>query len=151
MQISARGEYAVRAALELAAVYPATLSVIEMASGQDLPRKFLETILADLRRSDIVRSIRGPEGGYQLARPAHDVSVGAVLRAVDGPLSTIRGHRPEQTHYSGSSEHLPTLWIAVRAAVRNVLDEISLGQLATGDLPGNVRQLSAIPDAWQPR
>jgi Rrf2 family protein len=151
VQISARGEYAVRAALELAVAYPATLSVQELADVQQLPRKFLETILSDLRRGDVVQSIRGSEGGYRLMRPPHEMSVAAVLRAVDGPLATVRGHRPEQTHYTGSSEHLPTLWVAVRAAVRNVLDEISLSQLATGDLPVLVRELSAIPDAWQAR
>jgi len=151
VQISARGEYAVRAALELAVAYPGTLSTLELAAAQELPRKFLETILSDLRRGDVVQSIRGAEGGYRLMRSPHDTSVAAVLRAVDGPLATVRGHRPEQTHYTGSSEHLPTLWVAVRAAVRNVLDEISLAQLTTGDFPVFVRDLCAIPDAWQAR
>ena len=151
MQISARGEYAVRAALELAATYPATLSAQALADAQSLPRKFLEAILADLRRGGIVLSIRGAEGGYSLARPPQQTTVGAVLRAVDGPLAGVRGHRPEQTSYSGTAEHLPTLWVAVRAAVRNVVDEVNLSDIVSGQLPEPVLALTKAPDAWQSR
>jgi Rrf2 family protein len=151
VQISARSEYALRAALQLAVAYPATLSAVQLAAGQELPRKFLETILSDLRRGRVIHSVRGSEGGYRLAHPPLETSVADVLRAVDGPLATVRGHRPEDTRYTGSSQHLPTLWVAVRAAVRNVLDEVSLSQLVTGDLPPGVRDLAAIADAWQPR
>lgn len=151
MQISARGEYAVRAALELASAYPATLSAQALADAQDLPRKFLETILADLRRGGVVLSVRGAEGGYCLMRPPAEIRVGAILRAVDGPLAGVRGHRPEQTSYSGVAEHLPTLWVAVRAAIRNVVDEVSLADILDGDLPEAVVALTKAPDAWQPR
>lgn len=151
MQISARGEYAVRAALELAAAYPATVSAQALADAQDLPRKFLEAILADLRRGGIVLSIRGAEGGYSLSRKPEKTTVGAVLRAVDGPLAGVRGHRPEQTSYSGTAEHLPTLWVAVRAAVRNVVDEVSLAEIVAGRLPDGVVALTKAPDAWQSR
>lgn len=151
MQISARGEYAVRAALELAATYPATVSAQALADAQSLPRKFLEAILADLRRGGIVLSIRGAEGGYSLARPPQQTTVGAVLRAVDGPLAGVRGHRPEQTSYSGTAEHLPTLWVAVRAAVRNVVDEVNLSDIVSGQLPEPVLALTKAPDAWQSR
>ncbi|NUR73748.1 MAG: Rrf2 family transcriptional regulator [Hamadaea sp.] len=151
MQISARGEYAVRAALELAASYPATISAQALADAQELPRKFLEAILADLRRGGIVISIRGAEGGYSLTRPPAETTVGAILRAVDGPLAGVRGHRPEQTSYSGTAEHLPTLWVAVRAAVRNVVDEVSLTDIVSGQLPDPVLALTKAPDAWRSR
>lgn len=151
MQISARGEYAVRAALGLAAAYPVTVSSHALAEEQELPHKFLEAIMADLRRGGLVRSVRGAEGGYQLARPPREVGVGAVLRAVDGPLAAVRGRRPEETAYGGSSAHLPELWVALRAAVRGVLDEVTLAQVLTGHLPARVRRMLDAPDAWRPR
>jgi Rrf2 family protein len=151
MQISARGEYAVRASLGLAAAHPVTVSSHALATEQDLPHKFLEAIMADLRRAGLVRSMRGAEGGYQLARPPEDISVGAVLRAVDGPLAAVRGRRPEETAYAGNAGHLSELWVALRAAVRGVLDEVSLAQVVTGRLPARVRRLLETADAWQPR
>jgi Rrf2 family protein len=151
MQISARGEYAVRAALGLAAAYPATVSSHALASEQDLPHKFLEAIMADLRRGGLVRSVRGADGGYQLARPPGEIGIGAVLRAVEGPLAAVRGMRPEETRYAGSAAHLAELWVAVRAAVRGVLDEVNLEQVVAGRLPAGVRRLVEAPGAWQPR
>jgi Rrf2 family protein len=151
MQVSARGDYAVRAALGLAAAYPATVSAQTLADDQSMPRKFLEAILADLRRADLVRGLRGVDGGYVLTRPPADISIGQVLRAVDGPLAEVRGLRPDQTTYEGVATHLPEVWVAVRAAVRNVLDEVSLADLVRGRLPAHVRRLTATPDAWQPR
>jgi Rrf2 family protein len=151
VQISARGEYAVRATLELASAYPATVSAQALADAQDMPRKFLEAILADLRRGGIVSSIRGAEGGYCLTRPPGQTTVGSVLRVVDGPLAGVRGHRPEQTSYCGTAEHLPTLWVAVRAAVRSVVDEVNLSEIVSGELPEPVIALTKAPDAWQPR
>lgn len=151
MQISARGDYAVRAAVGLAAAYPATVASHALAEQQQLPRKFLEAIMADLRRAGLVRSVRGADGGYQLARPPAEISVGAVLRGVEGPLAGVRGQRPEEISYGGSAAHLAELWVAVRAAVREVLDEVSLAQVATGALPARVRRLLDNPGAWQPR
>jgi Rrf2 family protein len=151
MQVSARGDYAVRAAVALAAAHPATVSAQALADEQALPRKFLEAILAELRRAGLVRGVRGAEGGYRLARPPQEIPVGAVLRAVDGPLAGVRGLRPEELDYAGSAVHLSELWVAVRAAVRGVLDEVNLAQLATGRLPGRIRRLVTDPDAWQPR
>jgi Rrf2 family protein len=151
MQISARGEYAVRAALGLAAAHPVTVSSHALANEQGLPHKFLEAIMADLRRAGLVRSVRGAEGGYQLARAPGEIAVGAVLRAVDGPLAAVRGRRPEETEYAGSASHLGELWVALRAAVRGVLDEVTLEQVATGALPAEVRRLVDTPDAWRPR
>jgi len=151
VQISARGDYAVRAAVALAVAYPRTVSAQALAAEQEMPRKFLETILADLRRAGLVQSTRGVDGGYALSRPPAEMHVGAVLRAVDGPLAGVRGMRPEETVYNGSAEHLRELWIAVRAAVRRVLDEVSLAEVAKGKLPPHVRRLIADSAAWKPR
>lgn len=153
MEISAKTEYALRAMLQLADASgdDAPVSVDALARAQGLPRKFLESILADLRRADLVLSTKGARGGYRLARPAADIPVGAVLRAVDGPLAAVRGRRPQDTTYEGVAQHLPMLWIAVRSSLRQVLDETSLAQLGSGDLPGHVRALAEVPDAWQNR
>jgi Rrf2 family protein len=151
MHISARGDYAVRAAVGLAAAHPGTVSAQALATEQDMPRKFLETILADLRRAGLVQSTRGVDGGYTLAHPPTEIVVGDVLRAVDGPLAAVRGQRPEQASYAGTAVHLQELWIAVRAAVRRVLDEVSLAEVATGRLPAHVRTLIADNEAWQSR
>ncbi len=148
MHISARGDYAVRAAVALAAAYPRTVSAQVLAAEQGMPRKFLETILADLRRAGLVQSTRGVDGGYSLARPPAEIHVGDVLRAADGPLA---GVRPEETRYDGTAVHLQELWVAVRAAVRRVLDEVSLAELARGRLPAHVRRLIADSAAWRPR
>lgn len=122
-----------------------------LAAEQQLPLKFLEAILADLRRAGLVRTRRGPVGGYGLSRPADRITVGEVVRAVDGPLAVVRGERPEQAEYTGAAEHLQTLWVALRAAVRLVLDEVTLAQLLTGDLPERVSGLVAEPGAWTSR
>jgi Rrf2 family protein len=151
MQISARGDYAVRAAVALAAAHPQTVSAQTLACEQNLPRKFLETILADLRRAGLVHSARGVDGGYTLARPPGEIAVAEVLRAADGPLAGVRGMRPEETVYEGTAVHLQELWVAVRAAVRRVLDEVSLADVARGRLPAHVRRLIADQEAWQPR
>jgi Rrf2 family protein len=151
VQISARGEYAVRAALGLAAAYPGLVSAHALAEEHDMPHKFLEAVLADLRRAGLVRAQRGSDGGYMLARPPTEVTVGAVLRAVDGPLAGVRGIRPEDTSYTGAAEYLPRLWVAVRAAVRDVVDEVSLADLRSGRMPAHVRKLTSRADAWQPR
>jgi Rrf2 family protein len=151
MQVSARGDYAVRAALGLAAAYPATASAQSLADDQSMPRKFLEAVLADLRRADLVRGLRGVDGGYVLTRPPAEISIGQVLRAVDGPLAAVRGLRPEDAMYEGTASHLQQLWVAVRAAVRSVVDEVSLADLLRGRLPAHVRRLTATAEAWQPR
>lgn len=127
------------------------VSAAVLAEAQGLPRKFLEAILLDLRRAGLVRSVRGPRGGYQLARPATEIAVGDVLRAVDGPLAEVRGRRPQDTTYDGVAQHLPTLWVAVRASLRGVLDATSLEQLRSGNLPDAARSLSESPDAWENR
>jgi Rrf2 family protein len=151
MQISAKTDYAVRALLSLAAHEPELVKVDAIVSEQGLPRKFVEAILGELRRANVVRSQRGADGGYGLARPANDITLGAVIRAVDGPLAEIRGLRPNETTYSGVAAHLPDVWVAVRASLRKVLDETTLAQVLSGKLPAHVRRMVDAPDAWLPR
>ena len=154
MDISARTEYAVRAMLALAqaqADVAGPLSVETLAQRQDLPRKFLEAIVADLRGAGLVVSTRGARGGYTLARQASEVSIGDVFRAVDGPLAEVRGLRPHETSYEGVAQHLPTVWVAVRGALREVLDGTSLDAVLSGDLPESVRAIAKAPDAWRNR
>ncbi len=151
VDISARTDYAVRAMLILAAAQSdgsGPVSVETLAQRQDLPRKFLEAIAADLRTAGLVTSTRGARGGYALARPASGTSLGDVFRAVDGPLAEVRGLRPHETAYDGVAEHLPTVWVAVRAALREVLDRTTLADVLRGDLPEHVRRLADEPDAW---
>jgi Rrf2 family protein len=154
VDISARVDYAVRAMLILAeadAQGSGPVSIDTLSTRQDLPRKFLEAIFADLRRADLVLSRRGARGGYVLGRERTRISVGDVFRAVDGPLAEVRGLRPHETAYEGVAAHLPSLWVAVRASLREVLDETSLDDLLSGDLPDRVRQLLTAPDAWRNR
>jgi Rrf2 family protein len=151
VEISAKSDYAVRALLELACKAPELVKIDVIIADQRLPRKFVEAILGDLRRAGIVRSMRGADGGYALARPAADISVASVIRAVDGPLAEVRGLRPDEMNYTGLAEHLPELWVAVRASLRKVLDETSIQQLLTGKLPAHVRKMVADPQAWARR
>jgi Rrf2 family protein len=151
VQISAKTDYAVRALLSLAQHEPDLVKVDVVVSEQGLPRKFIEAILGELRRAGLVRSQRGADGGYSLARPASEITLGAVIRAVDGPLAEIRGQRPHETSYSGVAAHLPEVWVAVRASLRRVLDETTIAQVLTGKLPQHVRRMVDSPDAWLPR
>ncbi|MDQ1645565.1 MAG: hypothetical protein QOJ50_1749 [Cryptosporangiaceae bacterium] len=151
MQISARAEYAARALLALAASDVQSATAQSLADWQSLPRKFLEAILSDLRRAGLVRSQRGAEGGYRLARAADDITIGDILRAVDGPLAGVRGERPETAEYEGAAEHLQVVWVAVRAAVRSVLDEVTLADVLSGQFPAHVRELVDAPGAWATR
>jgi Rrf2 family protein len=135
--------------LTLAAAGQETVTGQAMAAEQQLPQKFLEAILTDLRRSGLVRSRRGPIGGYALARPPSKIAIGEIVRAVDGPLAVVRGERPEQAVYAGAAAHLGTLWVALRAAVRSVLDDVTLEQVLSGDLPAPVKDLLDSPGAWR--
>ncbi|WP_026257846.1 RrF2 family transcriptional regulator [Actinopolymorpha alba] len=150
MQISARADYAVRAMLQLAATND-MLTAQALADAQGLPHRFLEAILGDLRRAGLVRSHRGAEGGYRLPCPANEISLGDVIRAVDGPLAGVRGIRPEEAKYEGAAEHLQAVWVATRAAVRSVLDETTLADVVSGNLPRHLRTLVKSPGAWEPR
>jgi len=150
MRVSAKADYAIRAAVELAAAGEGPVKGDRIAKAQAIPANFLENILADLRNAGIVGSRRGAEGGYWLARPAADVSLADVIRAVDGPLANVRGVRSDQLEYEGSATALADVWIAVRASLRGVLEQVTLADVARNELPGHVRQLAADPDAWAP-
>lgn len=151
MHISARVEYALRALCTLAARPGEPLTAEELATAQGLPVRFLRAILNDLRRGGVVSSQRGNEGGYQLARPAGEITVGEIFRHLEGPLAEVRGLRPEAARYEAAAEHLQDVWVAVRVALREVLDEVDLAQVVSGRLPEHVRTLVASPGAWQPR
>jgi Rrf2 family protein len=150
VQISARADYAVRALAELAAHGGGPVKGERLATAQQIPAKFLENILSELRHAGLLYSQRGAEGGYWLARPAADISIADIIRAVDGPLADVRGQRPEKVDYDGAAKRLSDVWIAVRANVRAVLEEVSLAALVDGPLPGPVVELTLDPEAWRP-
>jgi len=148
VRISAKADYAVRAAAELAALgAQAPVKAEQIAAAQEIPLKFLLNILNELRRAGLVQSQRGKEGGYRLAHPAREITLAEVIRAVEGPLASVHESRPEEVHYPGASTALREVWIAVRASLRAVLEEVTLADLAAGRLPASVRRLLAQPDA----
>src|SRR4051794_25463465 len=148
VRISAKADYAVRAATELAAAKDGPTKGDAISRAQEIPLRFLENILGDLRQSGIVRSQRGAEGGYWLARPAKEVAIADIIRAVEGPLAAVRGEKPEDVHFSGSAEPLGRMWIAVRASLRGVLENVTLADLADGKLPARIDKLADDPEAW---
>jgi Rrf2 family protein len=148
VEISARADYAVRALAELAGAGGGPLTVADVAAAQNIPTRFLQNILLQLRQRSLVLSQRGAEGGYRLARPAAEISLADVLRAVDGPLAAVRGERPESVHYDGSAAPLAEVWLALRVSMRQVLEEVTLADLVHGPLPAHVAELVDNPDAW---
>ena len=150
MRVSAKADYALRAAIELAAAGDGPVKGERIAQAQEIPLKFLENILLELRHAGIVRSQRGVEGGYWLARPAEEVSLAEVIRAVEGPIANVRGVGPQEVEYSGPAGRLREVWIAVRASLRSVLEETTVADLARGELPAAVEALARDPDAWAP-
>jgi Rrf2 family protein len=149
VRVSAKAEYAVRAAMELAAApdeRPVKKSAI--VDAQRIPGKFLENILSELRNAGLVESQRGSDGGYWLARPASEISVADVMRAVEGPLASVRSQRPEALEYEGLAEPLQKLWVALRASIRDVLEHVTLRDLVDGKLPKEVLEYAEPPDAW---
>jgi Rrf2 family protein len=148
VKVTAKADYAVRAVLELATAGDGLVKGERISRAQSIPLKFLENILIDLRHAGIVHAQRGAEGGYRLAREPADVTLGEVIRAVEGPLASVRGEPPESVNYAGSAEHLRTVWIAVRASLRSVLDDLTLAEVVEGRLPENVQRLTESPDAW---
>ena len=156
MRISAKADYAVRAAVELAAAAleePDGVPVKgdDVARAQGIPLKFLENILLDLRQAGIVNSRRGPDGGYWLAQPADAVSVADVIRAAEGPLASVRGEKPEDLGYDGAAESLREVWVALRTSLRDVLEHVTLADIAHGALPEAVASRTRDPGAWQRR
>ncbi len=152
MHVTAKADYAVRAVVELAgSSQAAPRKVDDIAQAQSIPVSFLENILTQLRSSGVVRSQRGPEGGYWLARPAEELDLAHVIRAVEGPLVGVRGQRPEEIEYTGSAEALQQVWIALRANLRKVLEETTVADVAEGRLPKDVKALTKADAAWEPR
>jgi Rrf2 family protein len=149
VRISAREDYAIRAVIELAAANGATVKREEIAVRQGIPAPFLENILLDLRRNELVEAIRGPDGGFRLARAAKQIAVADVIRAVSGPLATVRGQRPTALDYPGSAGALQELWIALRANIRGVLETVTVADVAGGKLPARIKKIANSPDAWQ--
>jgi Rrf2 family protein len=148
MRLSARADYALRAAIELAASPDGHTTAEQLAQAQHIPGKFLEAILTQLRRAGLVRSQRGPEGGFWLAKPAEAITLADIIRAIDGPLVGVRGQRPEEIGYVGAAEPLQNVWIALRASERAILEEVSLAHIVSGELPPRVRDLTGDPKAW---
>lgn len=151
MHITAKADYAVRTLIELAAAGGLPGKAEALAGAQNIPHKFLESVLSDLRRADLVRSRRGPDGGYWLARPPAEISVADIVRAVEGPLASVRGQRPEDVDYPGPAKPLQLVWLAVRANMRAVLEGVFLADIVDGDLPPFVSELIADPEAWARR
>lgn len=150
MRVSAKSDYALRALIEMAGRKDGrAVSAEELGRLQDIPHGFLQAILADLRRSGVVMSQRGQSGGWRMGRPASDVSVADVIRAVDGPLVSVYGLRPEAVSYNESAKVLQHVWIAARSSLREVFEEVSIQQLADGDLPAAVTKRTADEDAWK--
>lgn len=152
MQVSAKSDYALRALIEIARdsshdPVPAE----QLARLQDIPTTFLQAILADLRRSGIVRSVRGKGGGWLLEAPAERVSVADVIRAVDGPLVSVHGKRPERVQYRDAARVLQPVWIAARSGLREILEGVTLAALATNALPEQITSRASDSDAWEPR
>ena len=151
MRVSAKSDYALRALIEMAAREDGrAVSAEELGRLQEIPHGFLQAILADLRKAGIVLSQRGQSGGWRMARDPGDVSVADVIRAVDGPLVSVYGLRPESVSYSGSAEVLQHVWIAARRSLRDVFEQVSIQQLADDKLPDAVTARTADEDAWQP-
>jgi Rrf2 family protein len=144
VRVSAKTDYALRAMAELAAAPPGPVKGERLASSQEIPLKFLENILTELRRAELVATQRGAEGGYRLARPAEEISLADVIRAVDGPLANVRGERPDVVTYTGAAEPLRDVWLAVRANLRAVLETVTLADVAAGTLPDDVADLAAL-------
>lgn len=151
MQVSAKADYALRAVTELARAAVAEEGPVKgerISASQDIPRKFLENILLDLKHSGIVRTQRGASGGYWLALPPEEITLARVIRAVEGPLANVRGEWPESVEYTGSAQPLRLVWIALRANMRAVLDTVTLADVVEGKLPASITDLTNKPEAW---
>ncbi len=151
MRISAKVDYAVRAMCELAAHRAdVPLKAEQIASAQEIPLSFLENILVDLRRAGFVRSLRGQVGGYRMAKPASEITIADIIRAVEGPLADVRGMRPESLTFNGSATALRDVWLATRVSLRRVLERVSVADVVAGTIPADVAMLLEDPDALVP-
>jgi Rrf2 family protein len=144
MRITAKADYAVRAAVELAAAGEGPVKGDAIATAQDIPVRFLENILAEMRHAGLVLSQRGADGGYRLAKPAAEISLADVIRAVEGPLATVRSEAPDELDYSGTAQPLRDVWLALRVNIRAVLEKVSLADVVSGEIP---RPVSGVASA----
>jgi len=151
MRISAKADYAVRAAVEMAAAGDEPVKGERIAEAQDIPLQFLEHILLELKHARLVRARRGARGGYWLAKPAEEITLASLIRAVEGPLANIQDQAPEATEYPGNAERLSEVWIAVRASLRRVLENVTVADLRDGKIPSDVLQLTRDEGAWVTR
>ncbi|HMJ73484.1 MAG TPA: Rrf2 family transcriptional regulator [Solirubrobacterales bacterium] len=149
VQVTAKVDYAVRAMVELAAD-GGSVKGEAIATAQGVPFRFLENILLELRHARLVRSQRGSEGGYRLARPAETITIADVIRTVDGPIASIRSERPDELTYSGAAASLQDVWVALRANMRAVLESVTLADVARGELPAEILRLTRQPEVWEP-
>ena len=148
MRVTARVDYAVRALVQLAADGSvAPVKAEQLATAQQIPLKFLLEILRQLKQHKLLVSRRGPDGGYTLAKPASAIAIADVIRAVEGPLAAVRGEAPEDVEYPGPAKDLQDIWIAVRASVRAVVEHVTLADLASGNIPDEIRRMGDDPDA----
>jgi Rrf2 family protein len=151
VRVTAKVDYAVRAAMVLARAADDPGGPVKgerIGAAEDIPVKYLENILSELRQSGIVRSQRGADGGYWLAQPADEISIADIIRAVEGPLATVRGERAEQLDYGPESGALQDMWIAVRASLRSVLEQVTVADVVDDKLPRHVRKLVDDPNSW---
>ncbi len=147
MRVSAKADYAVRAAIELASSSgDEPVKGEQIAEAQEIPLRFLENILGDLRHHGLVESRRGIEGGYWLSRPPDEITIGEVIRAVDGPLASVRGERADELSYSGAAAPLKQVWVALRNNVRGILDSVTLADVIADRIPPGVEALGKKPD-----
>jgi Rrf2 family protein len=149
VRISARVDYAVRAAIELAAVAPESLTSDRIAQAQGIPARFLQAILGDLQHARLVTSQRGREGGYRLALPPAEVSIARVMRIEQGFLAEVHGQRPEDVSYPGAAEPLAQVWVAAREAYRRVLENVTLADVVAGKMPPQVAEMVELDSAWR--
>jgi Rrf2 family protein len=151
MRITAKADYAVRAAIEMAVAGDEPVKGERIAEAQDIPLQFLEHILLELKHARLVRARRGARGGYWLARPPEEITLASVIRAVEGPLANIQDMAPEATKYPGHAEKLSDVWIAVRASLRRVLEHVTIADLRDGSIPDDVLDLTRDEGAWVTR
>jgi Rrf2 family protein len=154
MRVSAKADYGLRAMASLALLEadrdgPVTRE--QIGESQEIPVAFLENILLDLKRAGLVTSVRGQRGGFRLARPANTITLAQVIRALEGPLASVRGQRPENLSYTGPASTLREVWIAVRANLRAGLEQVTVADLVEGRLPEDITALTQVPDAWHAR
>jgi len=152
VRVSAKADYAVRAMIELVGgAEDAPLKGEVVSQSQDIPVRFLENILSELRHAGLVHSRRGTDGGYWLAKPPNAITIADIIRAADGPLATVRGEPADELDYAEDAKPLQEVWIALRANIREVLETVTLADVVGGELPEPVRSIASQPDVWQTR